>query len=123
MKCFTHRSVDAIGLCKNCQKGLCEACALDLGHALACRGACQTEAALIHAQVLTSRKLLAAQKRNRYLTPVFFGALGILFLLSDTISSRFSWFTSGAGALFIAFAIAIHFANRRWTKTSRSDAV
>lgn len=101
MKCFTHRSVDAVGLCKICQKGVCESCAVDLGYALACRGACETEAAQIHSQVLTSRKLLAAQKRNRYLMPMFLGGMGLLFILSDAVSGRFSWFATGFGGLFM----------------------
>lgn len=118
MKCFTHRSDDAIGLGKTCQKGLCDKCAVDLGHALVCRGACETEAVQIHAQILTNRRLLGVQKRSRYLAPAFFGAIGLLGLLSDAVSRHFSWFTTGVGALFLLFAVALLIANRRWHRNS-----
>lgn len=101
MKCFTHRSDDAVGVCKTCQKGLCEKCAVDLGHALVCRGACETEAAQIHAQILTNRRLLAVQKWTRYAAPAFFGAMGLMFLISDARSEHFSWFATGSGILFV----------------------
>lgn len=34
MKCFYHSQADARGICKNCSKGLCEECAVDVGNAL-----------------------------------------------------------------------------------------
>ena len=122
MKCYVHRSDDAVGLCKTCQKGLCEKCAVDLGHALVCRGACETEAALIHAQILTSRRLLAVQRWTRYIAPVFFVALGLMFLIADARSPRFSWFETGSGVLFVLFGAVILVANRRWLKNSDKDA-
>jgi hypothetical protein len=36
VKCFHHPSDDAVGLCKACGKGVCRACAVDLGEGLAC---------------------------------------------------------------------------------------
>jgi len=37
MNCFEHPDVNAVGLCKFCQKGLCQDCAHDLSHGLACK--------------------------------------------------------------------------------------
>lgn len=37
MKCFYHPQTDAIGLCKHCQRGLCQACASERDGGLACR--------------------------------------------------------------------------------------
>lgn len=43
MKCFYHPEADAIAICKNCNRGLCTACATDLGNGLACKGRCEAE--------------------------------------------------------------------------------
>ena len=42
MRCFEHRDQEALGICKRCGKGLCTACAVDLGHRLSCRGEHET---------------------------------------------------------------------------------
>lgn len=44
MKCYRHRTADAVGLCKVCCKGLCRLCGIDLGHSFTCRGQCAAEA-------------------------------------------------------------------------------
>lgn len=40
MKCFTHRDVDALGVCKQCGKALCENCLAVSETGIYCRGAC-----------------------------------------------------------------------------------
>ena len=123
MKCFTHRSVDAIGVCRACQKGLCPECAIDHKFALSCRGDCESEVALARSQNLTSRKIIAAQKRNRYLAPGFFGVAGVVFLFQDFREGHFSWFSTGLGGVFILFALAILLANRKWVRETKGDGV
>jgi len=41
MRCYYHRDRDAVGLCKSCGKGLCDACQTDLGQGLACKDRCE----------------------------------------------------------------------------------
>lgn len=41
MKCYYHPQVDAVGICKYCNKGLCLASAIDVGGGLACIGSCE----------------------------------------------------------------------------------
>jgi hypothetical protein len=41
MRCYNHKSSDAIGICKHCQKGLCKRCAVNTGGGLACKGICE----------------------------------------------------------------------------------
>lgn len=45
MKCFRHPENDALGSCKQCCKGLCSLCAVDLGVGLSCKGACEQSVA------------------------------------------------------------------------------
>jgi hypothetical protein len=116
MKCFTHQTVDAIGACKNCGKGLCANCAVDLHFALSCRGACESEVNAVRAQILRSRNLLDTQKRFRLLAPIFFWLFGAVLLGENIVGSRFSWVTFSMSVLFILFGIGIYLASRRWTR-------
>ncbi len=43
MKCFAHHEADALGVCSACGRGVCEACAVDMGRGLACRERCEPE--------------------------------------------------------------------------------
>jgi len=41
MKCFRHPESDAVGSCKQCAKGLCSRCVVDVGKGLACKDSCE----------------------------------------------------------------------------------
>jgi hypothetical protein len=41
MKCFRHPDLDALGICKQCGKGLCGLCVADTGSGLACKNSCE----------------------------------------------------------------------------------
>lgn len=41
MDCFTHPAVAAVGTCRNCSRGLCHACVVEVSGVLACRGRCE----------------------------------------------------------------------------------
>lgn len=43
MKCFNHEGVDAVAICKNCNKALCHACAVDVGNGVSCIGECEQQ--------------------------------------------------------------------------------
>ncbi len=43
MKCFYHNSIDAVGICKNCNRGVCSECAADLKNGIACKNRCESE--------------------------------------------------------------------------------
>ena len=38
MRCFVHLNTESVGVCKNCQKGLCPECFVDCDNGLACKG-------------------------------------------------------------------------------------
>jgi hypothetical protein len=60
MKCFVHQSVDAVGLCRNCSRGVCAECAADRESGIACKGRCESEVDAMHA--LVRRNVVAAGK-------------------------------------------------------------
>jgi hypothetical protein len=43
VNCYYHPGVEAVGVCKNCFKGICSESAADVGDGLACKGACEKQ--------------------------------------------------------------------------------
>jgi len=66
VKCFYHREADAVGTCKACNKGLCAACAVDVGGGLACRDRCEEQV----------RNITQLIERNIQLSPASQAMLG-----------------------------------------------
>jgi hypothetical protein len=63
MKCFNHSEVDAIGVCKHCNKGLCRECAVEAAGSLSCRGACEQQVALVNRLTLQAGASYAKTSR------------------------------------------------------------
>ncbi len=55
MKCFYHPQSDAVGICKNCHKGLCRECANDVGDGIACKDNCEAKVKTINELVFASK--------------------------------------------------------------------
>jgi hypothetical protein len=72
--------VPAIGLCKNCHKGLCEECAVDVGNGLACKHQCERQVRSINERFNHNQRMLRrwapAYRRNA----IAFSLLGLAFL-------------------------------------------
>ena len=61
MKCFNHRDMDAIAVCRHCGRALCSACVNDVGGIASCKGKCEAEAAATLAEVELRRRNLNLQ--------------------------------------------------------------
>ena len=122
MKCFRHIAIDAVGSCKVCCKGLCPECAVDLGHSLTCRGDCESEAALIHAQILANRQTISAQKRNRYFTPIFLLVCGFVFAAVGISSGGVASFSAVLGFVFLIMGAVLLYLTRRLAQEIKSDS-
>ena len=79
MNCFNHHDAPAVGMCKHCCKGLCAACAADLGFGLACREH-EEQVRSVHAMLARTARIHSANRSSKYLSPAFFLVLGLLFL-------------------------------------------
>lgn len=101
MQCFNHDESAAIGMCKHCCKGLCSACATDLGFGLACHELHEEQVKSTHAMVAKAARLQAANRSSKYLGPAFFIVLGSLF-------ATWGVFMEGGPTNFV-FAIGIAF--------------
>lgn len=123
MKCFSHRTTDAIASCKHCFKGVCEACAIDTGNGVACSSACSDQLGQMAALVKTS---IAAARINQgsaaFLWPVFVGVLGLAFVVESWFSRRASSFGLLTGLLFVLFGVVLGVVQYVWRKRSRPDS-
>src|SRR2546427_2740465 len=67
MKCFNHPLIDAVAICKNCQRGLCLECGADLGDGLACKNQCEAQVkALVSSERVSRRFCERSRKPGPY---------------------------------------------------------
>ena len=80
MKCYNHAENDAVGVCKNCSKGLCKECLTEVNYGIACTLTCIEEVEridkLIKKGSQSYKTVYASQMRNAYLI----GSMGIVFI-------------------------------------------
>ena len=84
MKCYYHHDVDAVGICKSCNKGLCEECIELVGRSISCKGDCADTVRLVDTvikkNVSSSRQLI---------TPLFLTIAGVVFILMSYGTDHF----------------------------------
>lgn len=116
MRCFVHHDVEAVGTCRACNKGLCPACASDLGHSLSCRGSCEEKAHVLNSQVAQSSVVLQTQRRNRFFAPAFFIIMGAAFMLYASDGRAALNLGTVLGGGFIAFGIVLGVLGQRYAR-------
>ena len=125
MDCFLHSGVAAVGTCKSCGKGICHACAADLGDGLACRNRCESKVKTLTAFIdrniqnaARNERLVSFGYSNRSASAVFYVLIGALFLGYGFY--QFERYPHGApdflllgmGVLFLGFGIFIFLRSR-----------
>ena len=80
MRCFNHSDVQAVGLCKHCNRALCHECANDLGFSLACRGVHESEVTTSNDMVKRAARAQTASRFIQYLVPLVAIAGGSLLI-------------------------------------------
>ena len=105
MVCYYHQFAQAVGICKNCHKGLCAECAVDVGNGLACKHQCESEVVLIN-NVFERSKVQYQSLGSIYgRNALWMAGLGIAVLLTGVLTLIFfpgSWLSS---SLIVVFAI------------------
>ena len=121
MRCFRHPSTEAVGTCKQCSKGLCADCAVDLGHGLACKDTCEDRVHQLNNLINHSEKMRSAWRRNRFIVPIFFVTVGAVF--GATGISRFDPFnfTSFLGLALVIFGLIVAYVNQKVTRHINDD--
>lgn len=123
MKCFNHDGSDAVAICKNCNKALCHACAIDVGNGVACTGDCEQEVRslneLIRRNQTASQKTGYAYQRNAIICALI--ALVFVYLSFDAFQSGRTPMLVVSGGSTVIFAMAAFFnysAARKFIKVS-----
>jgi hypothetical protein len=113
MRCYYHPTVEAVAGCKNCSRGLCMECAVDVGNGLACRARCETEVRALN-EIIQRNKTAHQKTQSAYVrTAIFYGGLGGLCLLAGVLDWRgFGWVLTPAGLVFL-FAAWLHYSTGR----------
>ena len=122
MRCYNHSSSDAVGICRACGKGLCTACAVDLGFGLSCRGEHEIRVAASEALVSRATHVQDAAGRAKYAAPAFFGFSGIVMGSYGLMQHRTEMFLVLLGGGFLAFGAFLFAINRRAYRTSGARA-
>jgi hypothetical protein len=81
MKCFKHGAVDAVGVCKHCNKGLCRECAVEVAGSLSCRGACEAQVALVNRLAVQAGSSYGKTSRAYLRATAMYFLLAIVFLV------------------------------------------
>lgn len=122
MRCFVHQETESVGTCRACNKGLCPACVVDLGHSISCSGACESKATTLNAQVMQSATVFQTQRRNWFVAPLFFVAAGIAFVAYTANGRSILNLGTVMGGGFILFGVVLAVLNGRYARELQKKA-
>jgi hypothetical protein len=111
--CYYHPATDAVAICKNCHRGLCPNCAVDMPNGMACRDRCEGEVQALD-RLVQSNKTYASKAAATYVrSGVVLILLGLL-LGAWGVSSKL--LAIGAmGAIAVIGGIVQILSGRRFT--------
>jgi hypothetical protein len=82
VKCFNHREREAVAICKNCHKALCEDCLSDVGNGIACRNSCEDKVLTLNALQRKGENALKRSSKSLYGLAAFLFAIGAVVLVN-----------------------------------------
>jgi hypothetical protein len=89
MRCFYHPQIEAVGICKHCQRGICHECASERDGGLACRGRCEASVDAVTALIRRNVQVgVKARPINFVAFAVFAVAVIVLFYLAVNEENR-----------------------------------
>jgi len=104
MKCYNHPLNDAVGICKNCNKGLCKECIIEVENGIACKETCVEEVKLINSLINRNKKAYRHTACTFYRTGYIYGGLGLVFIFFGIFEGP-KYFLIVSGIIFILGAI------------------
>jgi hypothetical protein len=113
VRCFHHRDRDAVATCKNCGRGLCADCAVDVGNGLACAGACEAEVRSLNRMIQRNKSSYEKTSTAYLKVALFYVGLFALCLLGAILDWRgYGWVLYPASIVFLVSAY-VHFSTSR----------
>ncbi|MGB7815740.1 MAG: hypothetical protein WBL28_05250 [Methylotenera sp.] len=114
MRCFNHQ-IDAIGICKHCQRALCHDCCTDLGDGLACKEVHEEEVKHLNSLIQNSKRAYTSAPKASLFGPVFNIFMGLVFVYFGFKKGLDSFlFILGAG--FVIYGVAALIYNTKYFK-------
>jgi hypothetical protein len=82
VKCYNHHEKEAVAICKNCHKALCDDCLSDVGNGIACRNSCEDRVLALNALQRKGENALKRSSKSFYGLAAFLFLMGIIFLVN-----------------------------------------
>ena len=79
MKCFNHSEKEAIVICKNCNKGLCKECAVEVDNGIACKDKCEEEVSFLNQMLQKNKGMYNKTAQSLYTAYFIHLAMGVVF--------------------------------------------
>jgi hypothetical protein len=105
MKCYNHPENDAIGICKNCNKGLCKECLTEVENGIACTSTCIDEVKLINSLINRNKQSYKVTSGAHYKNAYLFGGIGIVMIFYGIITESLTGFLVAMGIIFLIGSI------------------
>jgi hypothetical protein len=117
VRCFYHQDVEAVATCKNCGRGLCPGCGVDVGNGLACPNRCEEEVRELNRVIARNKTAYLKTSRAYVRTAVFYGAVGLVFLGAGFANWRgYGWMLIPAGGIFVLAGLLHYTTGRRFER-------
>jgi hypothetical protein len=101
MKCYNHPDIDAVGICKSCNKGLCRDCLTELENGIACTATCIEEVKQVNSLIQRNKQSYStasgAYMKNAY---IYIG-IGMVFIVFGFQTEGLKGFLITIGVFFM----------------------
>ncbi len=111
MRCFKHNDAEAVGICRNCLKGVCKECAIEVKNGIVCSDSC--------AEVINAYKKEHPVRAQLYLPILFIITGGAFFYYS--YEDKNLRLLSFLGIAFWGIGIRALFAIKKTITTSKKS--
>lgn len=121
MRCFYHGDVEAVAICKSCQRGICRDCYAEVGHSSACRNRCEPEVEKLDGLIARNQRAYqtnsATYRRGGFMLVamgILFGGLGLYLARLGKDNTFPITFIVALAVVFALSGIAQFSAAKRW---------
>jgi hypothetical protein len=116
MRCFYHHDREAVAGCKNCSRGVCPDCAVDVGNGIACRNRCEEEVRALNELIQQNRGAYARTRSAYARTALFYVVVGALLAVGGLLDWRgYGQILLPAGGILIAAGYLYYSTGRRYS--------
>ena len=126
MKCFTHRSSDAVAVCRSCGRALCPDCISEVGLSCACKSRCESDVARFNGMLTRSQPGLPNPSNLvGYDRVIFLMLLGVAFVWFGLYyfgDHGPIWFFVALGVAFFIFGISQLYMRKKFRDKKSSAA-